>query len=60
MRLEVTPQWDEESFLIAVSGRGPGVEPKELETLFEPFVQGHRSVNVQGFALGLYIAPRAS
>jgi len=60
VRIEVSPQWSDKHFLIKVSDDGPGMEPKALDTFFEPFVQGHSSVDGQGFGLGLAIAQKAA
>lgn len=59
VRIEVTPDWAGKSFVINVSDEGPGMEPKALDTFFEPFVQGHGWVDGQGFGLGLAIAQKA-
>ncbi|MBU4275364.1 MAG: HAMP domain-containing histidine kinase [Proteobacteria bacterium] len=59
VRIEVSPQWSDKHFVIKVSDEGPGMEPKALETFFEPFVQGHGLVDGQGFGLGLAIAQKA-
>ena len=59
VRIEVSPQWSDKHFVIKISDEGPGMEPKTLETFFEPFVQGHGLVDGQGFGLGLAIAQKA-
>lgn len=43
---------------IAVEDRGPGIDPAQLEAVFEPFyrVEGSRNRNTGGAGLGLYIA----
>lgn len=43
---------------VSVSDHGPGVEPKRLQRIFEPFDRGTDS-NGDGFGLGLAIAQRA-
>ncbi|HYD60916.1 MAG TPA: ATP-binding protein [Noviherbaspirillum sp.] len=44
---------------ISVRDHGPGVPAKELEAIFEPFVQGSgNAVQSKGFGLGLAIAQR--
>lgn len=59
VRIEVTPNWARRHFIIKVCDEGPGMEPKALDTFFEPFVQGHGWVDGQGFGLGLAIAQKA-
>jgi len=59
VRIEVTPNWARRNFIIKVCDEGPGMEPKALDTFFEPFVQGHGWVDGQGFGLGLAIAQKA-
>lgn len=58
VRIEVTPDWASRNFIIKVCDEGPGMEPKALDTFFEPFVQGHGWVDGQGFGLGLAIAQK--
>ncbi len=43
---------------IAVEDRGPGIDPAQLEAVFEPFyrVEASRNRNTGGAGLGLYIA----
>lgn len=43
---------------IAVEDRGPGIDPAQLEAVFEPFyrVEGSRNRSTGGAGLGLYIA----
>lgn len=59
VRIEVTPDWAAEHFVIKIFDQGPGMESKALDSFFEPFVQGHGWVDGQGFGLGLAIAQRA-
>ncbi|KMY67727.1 histidine kinase [Desulfocarbo indianensis] len=59
VRIEVAPDWAGKFFTIKVRDQGPGMEPKALESFFEPFVQGHGWVDGQGFGLGLAIAQKA-
>lgn len=44
---------------VSVRDHGPGVLPRELETIFQPFHRGHRNAATEGFGLGLAIARRA-
>jgi two-component system, sensor histidine kinase len=39
---------------LEVSNRGPVIDPKRIESIFDPFVTG-RTGNIQGSGLGLYI-----
>ncbi|SDP72744.1 two-component system, OmpR family, sensor kinase [Ralstonia sp. 25mfcol4.1] len=48
---------DRRLYRIHVSDEGPGVPPRLLETMFEPFVQAQS--NQGGFGLGLSIAQRS-
>jgi signal transduction histidine kinase len=46
---------------VEVADRGPGVEPEELERIFEPFYRGSRArsqANKAGLGLGLMLARR--
>jgi two-component system, OmpR family, sensor kinase len=47
-----------ERSVLAVSDRGPGIPPGELERVFEPFYRISNDT-VKGFGLGLAIAQRA-
>ena len=49
---------DGQCLQVSVSDHGPGVEPKRLQRIFEPFDRGTDS-NGDGFGLGLAIAQRA-
>ncbi len=42
------------SWELEVSNRGPVIDPKKIESIFDPFVTG-RTGNIQGSGLGLYI-----
>jgi two-component system OmpR family sensor kinase len=45
--------------LIHVLDRGPGVDPRDLETIFHPFFRSHPTANnIDGHGLGLAIARR--
>jgi two-component system OmpR family sensor kinase len=56
VQIEVTPDWAARYFVINISDEGPGMNPKALDTMFEPFVRGQGRVGGQGFGLGLAIA----
>lgn len=43
---------------IAVQDNGSGVDESELETIFEPFKRGSKSIGTDGHGLGLAIAQR--
>lgn len=45
--------------VISVTDSGPGMNPYELEKIFEPFVRGKNQPTGGGFGLGLAIAKRA-
>lgn len=59
VRLEVSPDRAARQFVIQISDQGPGMDPKALESMFEPFVRGRGPVSGQGFGLGLSIAHKA-
>lgn len=42
------------SWELEVSNRGPVIDPKKIDSIFDPFVTG-RTGNIQGSGLGLYI-----
>ncbi|MCW3479392.1 ATP-binding protein [Neisseriaceae bacterium JH1-16] len=58
-RVEITLRRHGGEALVQVSDRGPGVDPEQLATMFEPFVQLDNSRNAAGWGLGLAIAQRA-
>ena len=43
---------------IAISDTGPGVAPKDLAAIFEPFYRGEAARSPDGFGLGLALAKR--
>ena len=45
--------------MITVTDSGPGMDPSELEKIFDPFVRGKNQPTGGGFGLGLAIAKRA-
>jgi two-component system OmpR family sensor kinase len=47
------------TLLITVADQGPGMSPKEIENMFQPFVRGADQATGSGFGLGLAIAKRA-
>jgi len=59
VHIEVTPDWAARYFVISISDEGPGMEPKALDAMFEPFVRGQGQIRGQGFGLGLAIARKA-
>lgn len=48
-----------EHVVITVTDSGPGMNPDELDKIFEPFVRGKNQPTGGGFGLGLAIAKRA-
>jgi two-component system sensor histidine kinase MprB len=46
---------DERSVAISVEDRGPGIAPRDLPHLFEPFYRGRGADRVRGSGLGLTI-----
>jgi len=58
-RVEITLRRHGGKATVQVSDRGPGVDPEQLATMFEPFVQLDNSRNAAGWGLGLAIAQRA-
>jgi two-component system OmpR family sensor kinase len=49
---------DGTSVLITVSDDGPGIDPLELESIFEPGARGHSAPGAGGAGLGLALARR--
>ena len=50
---------DEEALLVKVSDNGPGLEPNELKTIFDKYVQTKKMMKTnEGTGLGLYIAQK--
>jgi len=41
---------------LTVENRGEPIAPEQLETLFEPFVQGNKTTAREGIGLGLFIS----
>ena len=57
-RIDVACQIDESTLRINVQDTGRGIRPEMLDTIFEPFVQGDRSLTrtAEGTGLGLAIS----
>lgn len=55
----VTAREEKGHVVITVTDSGPGMDPAELEKIFEPFVRGKNQPTGGGFGLGLAIAKRA-
>jgi signal transduction histidine kinase len=49
---------DDEEILIEVSDTGTGIEPEEVDRVFERFYRGSGALEQEGFGLGLSIAKR--
>jgi signal transduction histidine kinase len=49
---------EDEEILIEVSDTGTGIEPEELDRVFERFYRGSGALEQEGFGLGLSIAKR--
>ena len=43
---------------LSVMDRGPGIDPKDLQDIFNPFTRGNRARTVSGSGLGLAIVKR--
>lgn len=59
--LRVTASASGEKWIrITVEDHGPGIEPKELRHIFEPFYRGHKAVDdqIHGTGLGLSLVKR--
>jgi signal transduction histidine kinase len=56
-RVDVTVTRQAETICFEVADRGPGVDPDEIEAIFEPYRQGAPSPHStqQGFGLGLFV-----
>lgn len=56
--IEVSCHADDETVRVAVRDTGRGIDSRSLESIFEPFVQGERSLthSVEGTGLGLAIS----
>lgn len=57
--VSVIAKEENEHVIITVTDSGPGMNPEELEKIFEPFVRGKNQPTGGGFGLGLAIAKRA-
>ena len=58
-QVSVVAEEENEHVVITVTDSGPGMDPSELEKIFEPFVRGKNQPTGGGFGLGLAIAKRA-
>ena len=54
--VEVSAEQEPGTIIIVVADRGPGVDPADLQRLFEPFAVGDKSRSGSGTGLGLAIA----
>ena len=56
-RIDVSVTPESGSVLFEVADRGPGIDPDEIEAIFEPYRQGAPSPHStqQGFGLGLFV-----
>lgn len=52
----VTVSHDQDFARVTVEDRGPGVDPAQLDKLFEPFTRGNDAHHMEGAGLGLAIA----
>lgn len=57
--VSVVAKEENQHVVITVTDSGPGMNPDELEKIFEPFVRGKNQPTGGGFGLGLAIAKRA-
>ena len=57
MPIEVTLEQHDDMARLVVEDRGPGIDPDQLERIFDKFVRG-RAGTVTGTGLGLYISRR--
>ena len=57
--IDLSIRGDPPRALLAVSDRGPGIAPEDLERVFEPFYRASTDVTAGGFGLGLAIAKGA-
>lgn len=58
-QVSVLAKEENEHVIVSVTDSGPGMDPSELERIFEPFVRGKNQPTGGGFGLGLAIAKRA-
>ena len=58
-QVSVVAKEENEHVVITVTDSGPGMDPSELEKIFDPFVRGKNQPTGGGFGLGLAIAKRA-
>jgi signal transduction histidine kinase len=54
--VEVAATIDSNRLRVEVKDRGPGIDEKQIQKLFNPFQQGDDSKTAGGFGLGLAIA----
>lgn len=58
-QVSVVAKEENEHVVITVTDSGPGMDPSELEKIFDPFIRGKNQPTGGGFGLGLAIAKRA-
>ncbi len=51
--IEITYTRDADALYCSVINRGPGIPPEELETIFDPFTQGHAARGGTGLGLSI-------
>jgi signal transduction histidine kinase len=47
-----------QDFIIEVTDRGPGIEKKDLENVFQPFFRTDATSKIRGYGVGLSLSQR--
>lgn len=58
-RVEIDVRMQDSELTVSVQDYGIGIDPEELDTIFEPFTRAGNVSKIQGTGLGLSIAKRA-
>lgn len=57
--IEITGTIDQDNMIIEIADHGPGINPDELEKIFDKFYRGKNAENTNGSGLGLAICKAA-
>ncbi len=57
-RAEVSLVYSDASLIVKVSDKGPGIEQKDIENVFQPFFRTDATSKIKGYGIGLSLSQR--